>query len=136
MVGHGGRAGPRGPVRASEATRAAIASPAADLERDDHPVAPTETAHGVAGLDDLRDELVAERERPGERHPTVDDGVVHVARRDDQRADERIVGRLDARVGASSHRTVPGSMNDSCRMAPPPIGDRGSRRELSQPHVL
>ena len=70
-------------------------------------VRPAETAHGAAGLDDLRDELVAERKGPRERHEAVHDGVVDVARRDDERAHERVVRRLEARVRSllPSHRT-------------------------------
>src|SRR5439155_13450913 len=92
---------------AGEASRTLVASPAADLEGHDHPIARTETAHGAAGLDDLRDELVAERKGPRERHEAVHDGVVDVARRDDERAHERVVRRLEACVRSllPSHRT-------------------------------
>ena len=91
--------GARRPARAGESACAPVAPPAGDLERNHDAIAAPEAADGVARLDDFRDELVSERKRPAERNAPVDDGVIQVARRHDERADERVVGRLDARIG-------------------------------------
>src|SRR5437773_11343447 len=63
-----------------------------------------EAADGVARLDDFRDELVSERKRPAERHAPVNDRVIQVARRhDERRSEERRVGK-EGRSGRAAHR--------------------------------
>ena len=72
-------------------SRAAIAAPAADLERYDHALSGAEVAYRRSRLDYPRDELVTERKGAGEGRAAVDDRVIEVAGRHHQGLDDRRV---------------------------------------------
>ena len=80
------------------AAQAAFARAARDLERHHRARPHLELGH-VARVDDLRDELVPERDRPRDRRLAADDRVVEVAERDGQRAHDRVVRVAQHRVG-------------------------------------
>ena len=66
--------------------RQELARAAAHLERHDHAVARPNARDRVADLEHVGDELVAERERTGQRRAPRDDRGVEIARRDRDRA--------------------------------------------------
>ena len=78
---------------------AAIAAPAGDVPGDDDEIARLDVGHALAGVDDLGDALVADRERRRDRREAGDDHLVDVAGRRGHRADDCVEAGLEDGVG-------------------------------------